>query len=140
MSSNNLCTPYYEPGSRITGRATGGAVTGKRFVSLAAVKDPASRGLDAGATGGNVRIKAAIADDPFLFGVAETDAADGKVTTVFTDGFVVPITAGTALAYGDYIKPGAASKVVKAADRATSCGMSLSDASIDQDAICILRF
>jgi hypothetical protein len=114
-------------------------VVGKRFVSLAAKKDPASRELDPGATGGNVRIKPAIADDPFTFGVAETDAADGKVTTVFTDGFVVPITAGVALAYGDYIKPGAAGKVVKAADRATSYGISLSDAAIDQDAICLLR-
>lgn len=139
MSSNNLCTPYYEPGSRITGRAIG-AVIGKRFVSLAAIKDPASRGLDPGATGGNVRIKQAIADDPMLFGVAETDANDTKVTTVFTDGFVVPVTAGTVLAYGDFIKPGAGGKVVKAADRATSCGMSLGDAVVDQDAICILRF
>lgn len=139
MSSNNLATPYYEPGSRITGRATGANVIGKRFVSLAAKKDPGSRELDPAATGGNVRIKPAVADDPMLFGVAETDAPDGKVTTVFCDGFVVPVTAGVALAYGDFIKPGAGGKVVKAADKATSCGMSLSDAAIDQDAICILR-
>ena len=43
MSSNNLATPYYEPGSRITGRATGADVIGKRFVSIAAKKDPGSR-------------------------------------------------------------------------------------------------
>lgn len=139
MSSKNLATPYYEPGSRITGRAVG-ALIGKRFVSLAAKKDPASRGLDDGATGGNVRVKLAIADDPMLFGVAETDADDTKVTTCFTDGFVVPVTAGTVLAYGDYVKPGASGKAVKAADRATSCGMSLADAAVDQDAIVILRF
>lgn len=139
MSSKNLATPYYEPGSRITGRAVG-AVIGKRFVSLAAKKDPGSRELDDGATGGNVRIKQAIADDPMLFGVAETDADDKDVTTCFTDGFVVPITAGVVLAYGDLIKPGAGGKVVKAADKPTSCGMSLSDAAIDQDAVCILRF
>ena len=135
MSSNNLSVPYYEPGSRITGRATGAAVIGKRFVALAAKKDPGSRELDPAATGGNVRIKPAIADDPMTYGVAETDAADGKVTTVFTDGFVVPVTAGGALAFGDYIAPGAAGKAVKAASRAAAYGRSLSDAALDQDAI-----
>jgi|1186.fasta_scaffold32452_2 hypothetical protein len=139
MSSANLATPYYEPGSRITGRATGAAVIGKRFVSLAGKKDPGSRELDPAATGGNMRIKPAIADDPLTVGIAETDAADGKTTTVFTDGFVVPITAGVAIAYGNYIKPGANGKAVVAADRATSWGVSLSDASIDQDAIVLLR-
>lgn len=139
MSSNNLAVPYYEPGSRITGRAFGAAVIGKRFVALAAVKDPASRGLDPAATGGNIRIKPAAAADPKLLGVAETDAADGKVTTVFTDGFAVPITAGAAIAFGDFITSDAAGKAVKAADKATSSGMSLSDAVLDQDAIVLLR-
>lgn len=138
MASTNLATPYYEPGSRITGRATT-AVIGKRFVAVSANKDPGSRELDPAATGGNVKIAPAAADDLKTLGVAETDAGVGKVTTVFTDGFVVPITAGIVLAAGDFIKPGAAGKVVKAADRATSWGISLSDAVVDGDAICLLR-
>src|SRR3954453_20387981 len=98
MSSANLATPYYEPGSRITGRATGAAVIGKRFVSLAGKKDPGSRELDAGATGVNMLIPPVILTDQLTVGIAETDAAVGKVTTVSTDGFVAPITAGVAIA------------------------------------------
>ena len=45
-NTDNLCVPYYEPSSRITGRADGAKVTGKTFVKVAAAKDPGSRGLD----------------------------------------------------------------------------------------------
>lgn len=134
-NTGNLATPYYEPGARITGRATGADVVGKRFVAIAAKKDPGSRELDPGATGGNVKIKPAVADDPMTWGVAEHDCKQGFATAVFTDGFVVPITAGVALAFGDYVKPGANGKAVKAADRATAYGRSLSDAVVDGDAI-----
>lgn len=133
--ANNVCTPYYEPGGRVTARATGAAVIGKRFVSIAQKKDLGARELDPAASGGNVRIKQAIADDPATWGVAEYDAADGKTTTVLRGGFVVPVTAGVILAAGDFVKPGAGGKAVKAADRATSYGMSLSDAVVDGDAI-----
>src|SRR5262245_2374254 len=96
--ADNVCTPYYEPGGRITGRATGAAVIGKRFVAIAQKKDLGSRELDPAASGGNVRIVQAIANDPKCIGVAEYDAADGQVTTVLRGGFVVPITAGVILA------------------------------------------
>lgn len=133
----NLATPYYEPGSRITGRATGAAVIGKRFVAIAAKKDLGSRELDPAASGGNVRIKPAAADDPMTWGVAEHDAADGKATTVFTDGFVVPVTAGAAIAFGVLVKPGTGGKAVPVGvgGRAEAYGRSLSDAAVDQDAI-----
>lgn len=141
MSSNNLAVPYYEPGSRITGRAFGAAVIGKRFVALAAKKDPASRGLDPAATGGNIRIKPATANDVRTLGVAETDAADGKVTTVFTDGFAVPVTAGGPINYGDFVTSDATGKavVVGAGGRAEARGISLGDAVLDQDALILLR-
>ena len=40
--TTNLATPYYEPGARITGRALGAAVIGKRFVAVAGKKAPAA--------------------------------------------------------------------------------------------------
>ncbi len=143
-NTRNLAVPYYEPGSRLTCRNNapkGGAVIiGKRFVALAANKDPGSRELDPTASGGNIRVKQAAADDPMTYGVAEHDIDPGKACVCFTDGFVVPVTAGAALAFGDYVKPGAGGKAVKAATRAESYGQSLSSAAVDQDAIIHLRF
>jgi hypothetical protein len=80
--ASNVCVPYYEPGGRVTGRATGAAVIGKRFVAIAQKKDLGSRELDSAASGGNIRIIQAAADDAKCFGVAEYDAADGFTTTV----------------------------------------------------------
>jgi hypothetical protein len=133
--ADNVCTPYYEPGGRVTGRATTAKVLGKRFVAIAQKKDLGSRELDPAASGGNIRIVQAVADDPKTWGVAEYDAEVGFTTTVLRGGFVVPIVAGTVLAAGDFVKPGANGKAVKAADRATGYGMSLSDAVVDGDAI-----
>ena len=133
-NTNNLCTPYYEPGGRITGRAYGAAVIGKRFVAVAGIKDPGSRGLDPGATGGNVLIAPAAAADAKLVGVAEHDAAVGKTTAILCGGFVVPVTAGAALVAGDLVTSGAAGKAVAAATN-RPVGISLSDAAVDQDAI-----
>src|SRR6476661_5426544 len=111
----NLCTPYYEPGSRITGRATGAAVVGKTFICVAADKDPGSRELDPAATGGNVKIKTAVAADAtagHVIGVAEHDAAQNKLTPFLRGGFVVPVTAGAALNAGDLVTAGANGKAV----------------------------
>lgn len=134
-NTGNLATPFYEPGSRITGRATGADIIGKRFVSIAQKKDLGSRELDTVASGGNIRIKQATAGDVATYGVAEHDCKNGYATAVFTDGFVVPITAGIAIAAGNLIKPGTGGKAVVAADRATAYGMALSDAAVDADAI-----
>lgn len=138
MASTNLCTPFYEPGNRITGRATT-AVIGKRFVAVSANKDLGARELDPAASGGNIKIAPAAANDAKTLGVSETDAAVGKVTTVFVDGFVVPITAGVVLAAGDSITPGAGGKAVKVLTTEVSRGISLSDAVVDGDAIVLLR-
>ena len=134
-ATDNLCVPYYEPSSRITGRAVGSAVIGKRFVSVASKKDPGSRELDPGATGGNVLIAPAASADTKTLGVAEHDADIGKTTAVLCGGFTVPVTAEVALVPGDLIAAGAGGKAAVAADLATAKGISLSDAAADQDAI-----
>src|SRR5262245_51182562 len=108
--ADNVCTPYYEPGGRITGRATGAKVLGKRFVAIAQKKDLGSRELDPAASGGNVRIVQAIANDPKGIGVAEYDAEDGTVTAILRGGFVVPVTAGVVLVAGDPVASGAGGK------------------------------
>lgn len=133
--TDNLCVPYYEPSSRITGRAFGAAVIGKRFVSVASKKDPGSRELDPGATGGNVLIAPSAAADTKTLGVAEHDAEIGKTTAVLCGGFTVPVTAEVALTPGDLIAAGTGGKAAVAADLATAKGISLSDAAADQDAI-----
>lgn len=133
--TTNLCTPYYEPSSRITGRAFGAAVVGKRFVAVAAKKDPGSTGLDAGATGGNILIAPAAAGDVKTLGVAEHDAAIGKTTTILGGGFTVPITAGVAITAGNLINAGAAGKAAVAADLATAKGIALADAAVDADCV-----
>jgi Uncharacterized conserved protein (DUF2190) len=132
--------PYYEPGNRISARATGAKVIGKRFVALAAKKDPGSRELesDPGGSGGNVRVKPAAADDAKCFGVSTYDAEDGDLTTVVRGGFVMPVTAGVALVFGDPVGPGANGKAVKPGAGARVWGLSLSDAAVDQDAIVAL--
>ena len=132
--------PYYEPGSRISCRASTAKVIGKRFVAIAANKDPGSRELesDPGGTGGNIKVKPAVADDAKTFGVATFDAEDGSLTTVVRGGFIVPVTAGAAITFGQFVKPGALGKAVVAADKATAYGISCSDAAADQDAIIAL--
>jgi hypothetical protein len=136
--ASNVCTPYYEPGGRVTGRATGAAVVGKRFVAIAQKKDLGSRELDTAASGGNIRIKPAAANDVATFGVAEYDAADGKTTTVLRGGFIVPMTAGVILAAGDLVCAGAGGKAVKVLTTEVPRGMSLSDSVVDGDAIIAL--
>lgn len=134
-NTDNLCVPYYEPSSRITGRADGAKVTGKTFVKVAAAKDPGSRGLDPGATGGNVLIAPAGADDPATLGVAEHDADDGKTTTVLCGGFTVPVTASAAITAGALVGVGANGQAAVAADRTTARGLALADAAAGEDAI-----
>jgi Uncharacterized conserved protein (DUF2190) len=133
--TTNLATPYYEPGSRPTGRAFGAPVVGKRFVAVAGKKDPGSHGLDPGATGGNILIAPAAAGDVKTIGVAEHDAAIGKTTAILMGGFVVPVTAGVAITAGNLINAGATGKAAVAADLATAKGIALSDAAVDQDCV-----
>lgn len=144
--ATNVCTPFYEPGSRITARPTAD-VTGKRFVKVSAPKDPGSLGLDPASTGGNIKIAPAGVGDKAI-GVAEFDCpADGKhphVVTVLRGGFVVPIPAAVALAPGDLVVPAAGGKAGKATDQ-TAAGIGVASGivlggglAVDQDAIVML--
>lgn len=136
----NLSIPYYEPSQRVTGRATGAAVVGKTFVTVAAAKDPGSRELDPAATGGNVKIKTAVAADATagkVIGVAEHDAAQNKTTPILRQGFVTPVTAGAALSAGALVTAGALGKAVDAA-ALRPAGILLADCAVDQDAIVML--
>jgi hypothetical protein len=134
-NTSNLCVPFYEPSSRITGRAFGEAVVGKTFVKVAGKKDPGSRELDPGATGGNVLIAPAAAADLATLGVAEHDADEGKTTAVLCSGFTVPVTAAAAIVAGNLIAAGAGGKAAPAADLATAKGLALADAAAGEDAI-----
>jgi predicted RecA/RadA family phage recombinase len=138
VQTTNLCTPYYEPGARPTGRAFGSAVVGKRFVAIAAKKDPGSAGLDAGATGGNILIAPAGANDAKTFGVAEHDAAIGKTTAVLRGGFIVPVTAGAAITAGQKLAVGALGKAIPVATTETMVGLALTDAALDADCVVAL--
>jgi hypothetical protein len=75
--------PHYDPGEAITGRASGGAVTGGRFVMVAATKPD----------GQPTPIKHALAAK-YPIGVAGADAADGDTTVVYGDGFAIDVLAG----------------------------------------------
>jgi hypothetical protein len=108
---------------------------GKRFVAVARTKDPGSRGLDPGATGGNVLIKPAGLADAACLGVAEHDADIGKTTAVLCGGFTVPITAGGALTAGMPVGPGAGGKAVDVTAGGLKYGTALADAAADEDAI-----
>jgi hypothetical protein len=134
-NTNNLCVPYYEPGDRVTGRAFGAPVVGKRFVSVAGKKDPGSTGLDPGATGGNVLIAPSAAADDTTIGVAEHDADIGKTTAVLMGDFIVPVTAGVAIVAGNLINSGAGGKAAVAADLAHAKGIALTDAAVDADCV-----
>lgn len=137
--TTNLCTPYYEPGARVTGRAFGAPVVGKRFVAIAAKKDPGSAGLDAGATGGNINIAPAAANDAKYFGVAEHDAAIGKTTAVLRgSGFIVPVTAGAAITAGQKLAVGALGKAIPVATTETYVGLAITDAATDADCVVAL--
>lgn len=78
-----LCIPHYDPAQSITGRATGAAIVGSRFVMVAATK----------VDGEPTPIKHALAAK-YPLGVAAEDKADGGDTAVYGDGFVVDVLAG----------------------------------------------
>ena len=78
-----LCIPHYDPAQAITGKATGAAVVGSRFVMVAATK----------VDGSPTPIKPGLAAK-WPLGVAAEDIADGGITAVYGTGFVVDVLAG----------------------------------------------
>lgn len=122
MSVANECIPKYEPGDRITAKATAG-VTGKRLV---AISGPLT-------TEGNIAAAHATAnlltdDAGRAVGAASHDAANGELFTVIGPGAVVPIDPEVDITAGQKLAQTAAGKVKPAGDTETVIGVAFSSA------------
>ena len=102
-------TPFFQGHSPITCVASG-AITGGRFVAVAADLS----GDDAGAiAGGGGYPTVAHADTPgAVIGVAARDAADGETVQVYPPNWVVPLEIAGAVSAGDQLVTDAAGKAV----------------------------
>lgn len=119
---SNDVIPFHDPGDTVTCRASG-AVTGKRFVTIAGPREDelylvARSGLGA-----------------VVFGVASRDAAADADVMVFRPGAVLPVTVGAAgLDAGDPVKSDAAGRAVVAAAGDNIAGFVLDDVDAGDDA------
>ena len=87
---------------------------------LFAIMDKTDKDVAQVATGGATEI---------VIGVTTTKSQHLKTPVAVAYDGRVPVQAGVALAYGDYVKPGAGGKAVVAADAATSFGICVEPAS-----------
>lgn len=114
-NGDNVCTPYYEPGTRITGKPTAD-VTGKRFVKISADIE-SGPALSTSTGGGNIKVAPCGAGQRAV-GVAAYDASltSGETVPLINGpGTVVPITAGAGgVTAGDEISSDATGKAVTA--------------------------
>jgi hypothetical protein len=92
--------PLYDPAQAFTGRANGGAVTGRRIVKVAATKPD----------GDPTPIAHCGASDKPI-GAAGSDAAQDDVTQVYPPGHVLLLTSGAAITAGQALEVIAAGKV-----------------------------
>lgn len=95
----NDCIPFYSPGGTLSATVITNPVIGKRFVKIAANKE-AGPALNTSSSGGNFQVTAIAAGGTTAFGVASYDGAVGEKLTIYTDGYVVPVTAGAAIVAG----------------------------------------
>lgn len=127
----NECTPYYEPGGRITAHVEV-SVVGKRMVAISDPKQAASAGLTTSLAGGNIVVSPCAAGAKAL-GVAAYDAAAGKkVPVIMTPGTVVPVTGGGNITAGQEVEVGASGKVI-ALNTGKAVGMALDNGVLDAD-------
>lgn len=125
----NDCVPLYEPGARITARASA-AVTGKRLVKISGNRT-SGPGLSSTSEGGTYQVATADAAGR-AFGVAAHDAPiDGHVTII--KGGVVPVYATAAVAAFQEVEVGAGGSVVPLAT-GRAVGVALTAAAINTDA------
>ena len=132
----NECFAYYEPGTRITCKATA-AVTGKRLVTVTGNRTSGSFVVPVQANdtveGGVYQVAHAVADG-VVVGVAGWDAAINELVPVIMDG-VVPVTADAAIAFGVAVGSGALGKVKTAVGTTRVIGVAMTAASgVDVDA------
>lgn len=109
----NEAIPFYEDAKRITGHCKA-AVTGKRFVAIAADAQGNTPGLSDDALGGNIVIQHAAAKAGRVLGVSSYDAAKDDKVTVLRGCQVVPVKAGVAMSAGQEVGVGAEGVAVKA--------------------------
>lgn len=93
-------SPIYDPGQAITGKATGAAVTGGRFVKVASAKSD-----------GEATPVAHCGASDIPLGVAGADAAENALTPVYGDGFVMPVEASANVNAAVEVEVDAAGKV-----------------------------
>lgn len=103
----NEAIAYYEPGRRITGKASA-AVTGKRFLRISGNRtSPSGAGLTGSAEGGVIQVAHATAAGR-ICGVSAYDAASGEMVGVHRgSGLVIPVTAAGAIAAFAEVEVGA---------------------------------
>jgi hypothetical protein len=127
MGVTNECIPYQEPGQRLPCSVRAGkAVLGKRFVKIGADMQGDPNALSNDVEGNNYIIEPAAAGERAL-GVASHNAAEKKKVTVLAGDYVIPVTAGGAIAANDPVAVGAEGKAVKAEGAAVVVGIALAD-------------
>lgn len=120
-----FAAPIYDPGQAITGRATGGAVVGARFLKATAAK----------ANGGNIPVAHATASDEPI-GVSQQDAAQNDIVAFYASGHVLNATASAAIAAGAAVQLSAAGKVATYSS-GRKVGVALTAAAGDGDLLLV---
>jgi hypothetical protein len=95
-----FAAPIYDPGQALTGRATGAAVVGARFLKAVGPK----------VNGGNIPVAHATATDEPI-GVSQRDAAQNDAVAFYASGHVLYATAATQITAGAAVQLAAAGKV-----------------------------
>ncbi|GAA2516712.1 capsid cement protein [Winogradskya humida] len=118
----NECIPFFEPGRRLNGHATA-AVIGKRFVAISGNRQ----------SDGTISVAPAAAASK-AFAVAVQDAAIGEKPGLLRGpGFIVPVTAGAAIAAGAQVEVGTAGQAITLAS-GIAVGVAITAATSGTDA------
>lgn len=110
----NECIPYKTPGSAVTAKCNGAAVTGKRFVKINGNRTGGGAGGLSSDLANVYQIgPVAAAGEDSVLGVAKNDAADGSLVGVWTaPGTILPVTAGASITAGDVVMADSAGKAI----------------------------
>jgi predicted RecA/RadA family phage recombinase len=133
----NDCIPIEEPGDRIT-CVFAAAATGKTFVAY----DTANKWLGPAVSDvnkPNLPAKTAAAGTTPVLGVLAYDVAAGATATVLCGaGFILPVTAGAAIAAGAELEVTAGGKVITSAGTNPKVGMAVQDGTNNNDVFIML--
>jgi hypothetical protein len=125
MSPVNEAIAYDDPGNDLTCEASGGAVTGKRFVRVVAAKEVGSQALANDTLGGNILANLATgAAGEKPLGVATYDAAIGAKFPCARGHKVFPVEAGAAIAAGAQVQSDGTGRAITLA-AGVPCGICL---------------